>query len=131
MSRKIINSLVVLLIAITGLLTSCTYDWIEYPKPPPVDTTKVISFSTDVEPIWNDGNYCISCHKTGGASPNLETGKSFNSINSLGLVDLATPSNSIIYYYTEPSTGSHQRKKYTAIQAQTVLIWIQQGGKNN
>lgn len=132
MSRKIINSLLISLIALMGALTSCTYDWIEYPAPPPIDTTVVISFSADVEPIWNDGNNCTSCHSTGGsASPNLETGKAYNSITSLGLVDLTNPESSIIYYYAAPTTGSHTWKKYNAAQAQTVLVWIQQGGKNN
>jgi hypothetical protein len=131
MSRKIINSLIVLLISIAGALTSCTYDWIEYPVPPPVDTTVVISFSADVTPIWNDGGNCTSCHKTGGQAPNLETDKAYNSINSLGLVDLTNPSSSIIYYYPEASTNSHKWKKYDATQAQTILTWIQQGGKNN
>lgn len=131
MSRKIINLLVVLLISIAGALTSCTYDWIEYPAPPPIDTTVVISFSADVEPIWNSGNNCTGCHKTGGQSPNLEAGKAYNSINSLGLVDLTNPESSIIYYYTAPSTDSHKWKKYNATDAQTILVWIQQGGKNN
>ena len=131
MNRKIINFFVVLLISFAGFLSSCTYDWIEYPAPPPVDTTVVISFSADVEPIWNDGNYCTKCHKTGGQSPNLETGKAYNSINSLGLVDLADPESSIIYYYPAPSTDSHTWQKYNATQAQTILQWIKQGGKNN
>ena len=131
MNKKIINLIAVLMISIAGYLTSCTYDWIEYPVPPPVDTTVVISFSTDVEPIWNNGNNCTSCHKAGGQAPDLETGKSYSSINNLGLVDLTNPETSIIYEHPAPSTNTHKWKKYDATQAQTILTWIKQGGKNN
>jgi len=127
------NLLVLLFITTMGFLSSCTYDWIEYPAPPPIDTTVIISFKTDVEPIWNNGNNCTSCHKTGGSMPNpdLETGKAYNSINSMGLVDLNNPEASIIYDHIAPSTNTHKWKKYDATQAQTILVWIQQGGKNN
>ena len=131
MNRKIINLLVVLLISVAGFLSSCTYDWIEYPQPEPIDTTVVISFSQDVTPIWDNGNNCTGCHKTGGQSPNLEADKAYNSITSLGLVDLTDPESSIIYYYPAPATDSHKWKKYTATEAQTILTWIKQGGKNN
>lgn len=126
------NLFIVLLISIMGLLSSCTYNWIEYPIPPPIDTTVVISFNQQIEPIFNNGSLCISCHKSGGTAPNLETGKAYTSITNSALVSLSDPPTSIIYDVPNPAnTSDHTWKKYTAEQAQLVLTWIKQGALNN
>jgi hypothetical protein len=123
--------LIALLIAIAGFLTSCTYEWIEYPEPDPIDTTVVISFSTQIEPIFNNGNYCTSCHGQGGTAPNLITGNAYTSITSMGLVVTKDPTASKIYYYIEPKSSTHSWKKYTASDAQLISTWIIQGALNN
>ena len=88
-----------------------------------------ISFVKSVEPIFNNGNNCTACHKTGGIKPDLSTGKAFASITSL--INTANPEASKIYSYPAPATSTHTHKKYTAAQAATVLAWIEQGAKNN
>jgi hypothetical protein len=93
------------------------------------DTTEV-SFSADIEPIFNDGNYCTSCHG-GKQAPDLRTGKAYASLNSTKYLNLATPAESRIYKHPHPDTNEHLQKKYNSPQASKVLSWIQQGAKNN
>ncbi|MBE0650999.1 MAG: hypothetical protein IH595_09165 [Bacteroidales bacterium] len=112
-------------------LSSCQYDNVVPQPVTPIDTTQVISFATQVQPIFSAQN-CTNCHKTGGQSPDLTSGHSYNSIISLNLVDLNNPENSLIYWYPDPAdTQHHNWQKYTASQAQIVLQWIKQGALNN
>ncbi len=114
-------------------LSSCQYDNITPEPVTPIDTTQVISFATQIQPIFSTQK-CTTCHKVGGSepSPNLTEGNAYNSIISMNLVDLANPENSLIYWYPDPAdTQHHTWQKYTANQAQLVLQWIKQGAKNN
>lgn len=90
-----------------------------------------ISFATSVEPVFNSSNNCTACHRTGGTSPDLTTGKAYASISNSKYINLADPEASKIYSYLAPNTSTHTHKKYTAAQAATVLNWIKQGAKNN
>lgn len=129
--RKIILNVLVL-VAIILFAASCQYKFIVEPVIPPPDpddtTVAKVSFSGEVEPIFTNLN-CIACHKSGGQKPNLVTGAAYNSIMSLGLADTTDPSSSIIYQKPLPS-GDHYIK-YTSANANTVLLWIQQGALNN
>jgi len=112
------------------LLNACTYDFIVKEELTPVDPTVPVSFSTQIVPIFT--NSCVSCHKTGGQAPDLTAANAYNSIQSMKLVNTATPASSIIYTEPNPAnTAVHSWKKYTAAEAQLVLTWIQQGAKNN
>lgn len=113
------------------LIASCQYDFILPPvTPPPIDSTQVISFSAQVEPIFTTEG-CIQCHKTGGQMPDLTTGNAFNSLNSTRYINKTTPEESLIYLYPNPESATHTWKKYTAADAQIVLQWIKQGAENN
>ena len=122
-----------LLVSVTFLallIVSCQYDFIVPEVAPPIDTSKVISFATDVVPIFStDG--CIQCHNTGGQTPNLTAANAFASLNSSRYINTTSPEESKIYLYPNPETTTHERKKYTAAQAAIILQWIQQGAKNN
>lgn len=111
-------------------ISSCNYDNVVEPAPPsPTDT---VSFSQQIEPIFNSGNNCTSCHATGVQAPDLTTGNAYNSIMNLNLVNTASPETSIIYWHPDPTnTSAHTWKKYTTNQAALVLLWIQQGAKDN
>ena len=110
--------------------SSCQYDNPVAPAPP--DPGVTVSFATQTEPIFNNGNTCTACHKTGAQAPDLTTGNAYNSIVNMNLVNASTPESSLIYWYPDPTdTANHTWKKYTAAQAQLVLLWIQQGAKNN
>jgi len=109
------------------LLNACTYDFIVKEELPPIDVTVPVSFSTQIVPILT--NSCVSCHKTGGQSPDLSAANAYSSIKTMNLVNATTPESSIIYAF--PGSSSHSWKGYAASEAQLVLTWIQQGAKNN
>ena len=98
--------------------SSCEYKWIEG-----ADPSATVSFSSDIQPIFT--SKCVSCHSDGGIAPfSLEAGKSYESIDSEGLIDTANPGNSKLL-------SSHVTEKITANQAEQLLYWIQQGGAND
>ncbi len=116
-----------LIIVMIIAFSSCEYVYIEPPEVPPVDTTVIVSFDTTIVPIFSDQS-CTSCHKTGGTSPDLTPDNAYTSIVP-GLVNLNDPESSTIY--TKPHQDGSHYQKYTPIQAQNVLVWIEQGAKNN
>jgi hypothetical protein len=120
--RKIFNAFIMLT---AGMLffVSCTSDLI---KPEPITPpSSNLSYSGNVQPIFT--SKCINCH--GGAiAPDLTAANSYNSLNSMGLINTSDPSKSEIYI--EMSTGG-MSSYCTASEAATVLAWIEQGAKNN
>lgn len=122
-------------IVVLGLLFSgCLYNFIvpepEIPTDPEDPNTPLVSFSQDIIPIFNNGNNCTSCHD-GGQIPDLTAANAYASLNSTRYINSATPEESKIYTWPHPDTDSHKQKKYTSAQAAKVLIWINQGAKNN
>lgn len=122
--RKLLLVLVIAFIA-----SSCEYEFIEPVST--VDPTDTISFSNDILPIFNNNQYCTSCHKTGGTQPDLTVLNAYQSINDQGLIDLSNPESSEIYTYPSPNTSEHSWKKYTTNEADLVLQWIKQGALDN
>lgn len=112
-------------------LASCEYEFIDSPPLPPVDTTDTVKFAEDILPIFNDNDNCTTCHKTGGTSPDLTEANAYNSIMSMGLVDLTTPENSKLYIFPRPGSTDHNWKTYSQSQSEKVLNWIRQGALNN
>ncbi len=108
------------------ILASCQYKSIVEPVIPPPDPLDTISYSAEIEPIYQDAG-CISCH-SGGQAPDLRAGNSYSSIMN-GYVDTEDPAASKIYYYPLPDGGHYQ--KYTSAQAALLLGWIEQGAMDN
>ena len=106
---------------------SCEYTYIVPEKIEPPDTTVTISFDTTIVPIFSDRS-CTNCHRTGGTSPDLTPDNAYASIVP-DRVDLDILEESKIYTIPHPD-GSHPQK-YTGKQAQDVLLWIDQGAKDN
>lgn len=115
---------ILMLTAMSLLLVSCEYEFIEVTPP---DPTVEVKFSSEIVPIFSANN-CINCHKAGGTSPDLTAANAYNSIYP-SLVNLSSPELSTIYVTPVPS-GNHP-VKYTPNQAALVLEWIKQGAKNN
>jgi len=116
---------------ITGIAVfSCTYDFIKEAATP-INPGAPVSFSQQILPIFNNNNNCTSCHKPGGQKPDYTIANAYNSILNNNVVNLAVPASSPFYKVPNPTTNTHTWKKYTANQAQLVLIWIQQGAQNN
>ncbi len=115
-------------VVIVGFMASCTYNEYVPEVAPPIDSTDTISFATDIQPIFTAK--CIGCH-AGSSAPmglDLEEGVSYDKIVP-SHVNLDSPEESLIYTHPSPD-GSHYAK-YTAAEAQLVLVWIQQGAQNN
>jgi hypothetical protein len=72
----------------------------------------------------------MPCHATGAALPNLEAGKSYQSLMSIaGMVDTITPDNSNLYKSMKP--GGSMSNYCKKANADSVYKWIRQGAKNN
>jgi hypothetical protein len=127
------KNILLMLVMVTSLLiiSSCQYKFIVEPAVVPPNPEDTVSFSLDVIPIWNDNNNCISCHDGSPQHPDLRPEAAFGELNSMGLIDTQNPEQSLIYDHPHPDTDSHSWKKYTNTQAATVLLWIEQGAKNN
>jgi mono/diheme cytochrome c family protein len=113
--------LIMLLIAVGGVffITSCTSDTL---VPEKIDPGKKVSFSSDIQPIFNAN--CISCH-SGNTAPDLREGKSYSSLISGNYINKTAPNQSVLYIEMAPNGGM---SSYTnASEAQLVLLWIQQG----
>jgi hypothetical protein len=110
------------------LVSSCEYDWIEPTKGPIVPTPDTVSYSLNIQPIW-DANCAMSgCHSSSGWDPPLTADKSYNELINNGFVNLAVPTESEIYKVIR--TGSMSQYSNSTNNA-LVLKWIQQGAKNN
>lgn len=110
------------------MMSSCQYKYIVEPVVAPPDPEVPVSFSTEIQPIW-DAQNCIGCHNTGGQKPDLTEGNSYASIMGIGLVENEDPTASKIYYYPLPD-GDHVAK-YTSSQAALISLWIEQGALDN
>ncbi|MBN1819337.1 MAG: hypothetical protein JW833_01395 [Prolixibacteraceae bacterium] len=115
-------------------LGSCEYTfWVPEPVPeipdPNDPNAEQISFAQTIQPIFT--NSCVECHTTGKQLPDLSEGNAFSSINTSRYLNTSTPEESLIYIHPNPDSNTHSQRKYTATQAQNVLIWITQGAKNN
>ena len=123
------KTIILLIITLVGFATlhSCTYDWYE---PIPADIPDVVSYSNDIQPIWdNRGCNASGCHSSGGFSPNLTAGISYDDIISEGMVNLASPESSILY--TKCAPGGSMNKYTQPGDSDFILAWIQQGALNN
>jgi hypothetical protein len=126
---KRIKKLIFLIIA--GIaVSSCAYDFIKEDTTP-IDPNAQVSFSQQILPIFNNNNNCTSCHKPGQTSPDYTAANAYSSIMNNNVVNTAAPASSPLYTIPAPTTSTHTWKKYTATQAQLILLWIQQGAKNN
>ena len=113
------------------IMSGCYYDWIVPDVIPEIPDDQEISFSQQVLPIFNTGNNCTACHRTGGTSPDLTTGNAYASLNNPRYVNQTNPEQSAIYAIPSPGAARQHFKVYTGEQAALVLAWIRQGAKNN
>ena len=101
-----------------------------------VQTVPVVSYATDVHPIWS-ARGCTNCHgNAGGLTLSGNAAASF--LEVIDLVDLGTPANSeILTKPLAPAQGgvNHNGGTYFAttsdVDYQTILAWITQGANNN
>jgi len=129
------NLFVILIIALS--FVGCRYNFIVPEEVPPVvdpgdPGAPQMSFANDIIPIFNTGNKCVACHTTGKTAPDLTPDHAFASLNTTKFINSAAPEQSRIYVHPNPAnTNQHVQKKYTSQEAANVLLWIQQGAKDN
>ncbi|PKP53488.1 MAG: hypothetical protein CVT92_04120 [Bacteroidetes bacterium HGW-Bacteroidetes-1] len=121
--------LAILAFILSGMLTSCEYEYV-IPDVPVIDPTVPIKFSEEIAPIFSNNNNCIACHKTGATSPDLTADRAYNSIVP-ALINTADAEASQIYWHAHPLSTTHAWKKYKTAEAALLLEWIKQGAKNN
>ncbi|MBI2968299.1 MAG: hypothetical protein HYY40_10880 [Bacteroidetes bacterium] len=130
-------------------LPGCSWDYpepINPPPPPPCDTCPCdtcplpVSLSNHIQPIFTAQCAKTGCHVTGayaGGLLNLSTGQAYNEIWSTGThfpyvdtVNTITCPSGNYCLYAKISTGT-MKDKLTSTQRDTILLWIQQGARNN
>lgn len=121
-----INQCIKYIVLCTLILCSCEYEFIEIPI---YESNTPVSFSEDIFPILNNNN-CITCHKSGSQNPYFTQDAAYKSIVP-ALIDSLQPDESKFYVYPNPGSLEHRFKKYSQSEAALILIWIQQGAKNN
>jgi len=115
-----------LLFALVGFLfSSCEYEWIQPIKPPIPD---VVSYSADIQPIFDRDCNSSACHAAGSTPPDLSEGNSYDALINGNYVDVETPEASILY--TTMKSGS-MRFYTNPGDEEIVLAWIEQGALNN
>jgi hypothetical protein len=123
--RSAINTSL-LMVLLTVLISSCYYRENEVlrPEPPPED----ISYSEDIQPIWDARCNSATCHG-GRWAPNLLASVSYNELIGGGYVDEQNPAGSIIY---EVCVSGGSMVQYTEVgDAEKILKWIEDGAQNN
>jgi hypothetical protein len=131
--RTLNCSLLIIVFSLAFITISCEKTTVIYPKAPQTDTTKKVSFATDVMPVFTNNENCSSCHSPGSDIFSLATREdAWNSIQANNLVNISAPESSKLYdKIIESNPQAHDWKKYTSSEAAIVLKWITQGAKNN
>lgn len=107
------------------LLQSCEYEWIVPDDPEMPD---VISYSNNIQPLFDRSCNASGCHSSGGPSPNLSAEVSYNELLGGGYVNVDDPESSTLY--TSVRFGSMKAHAQPG-DAAYILKWIEQGAQNN
>jgi hypothetical protein len=116
-------------------LSGCYYDNLEelHPGDPPCDTTGVISFSTDIDPIFKRscGSQDLACHNTDQSSSTYGLGTYddviFTIDDSGDFLETITHDPSISASLWMPKDGN----KLDACSIQKIQAWLNRGRLNN
>ena len=89
-----------------------------------INSEDTVYFKTEIQPIFTAN--CITCHK-GTRNPDLREGNSYTSLTTSGYVSLPAESSRL---YLKITSGGHNSFTLPG-EKEKILIWIQQGAKNN
>ena len=118
--RRVNLVIVMIMLALAGFTSCEKYQFL----PPVVEPDVEVLFQTEIQPIFTAN--CTSCHG-GIVPPDLRDGKAYESLTTNGYVDLPAETSKL---YTKITSSSHLART-NDLQKQKILIWIQQGAKNN
>lgn len=126
------HSIFLVLILFSLFIAGCKYDYI-LPVPTPVidNGGNPISFSSQIVPIFSNGDQCTKCHKPGGAvSPDFtKPAATLYSLIFPTYVNTADPAGSTIY--KNAYSGNHNGARVSDTEAALILQWIKEGANNN
>ena len=122
---KIFKALTIFVLA-GFILCSCEYEWIQPIKVPIPDN---VSFSANIQPIFNNGCNTSICHGAGGKAPDLSEANAYTALMNGGYVDIDTPESSILY--VTMTSGSMKNYVKDPSDPDIILAWIEQGAENN
>jgi len=132
MSKKIIIVGIILVSQIVLLMNSCTKDTTVIIDNTP-EITKTVSFSKDIQPIFNNSCATAGCH-SGKQAPNLSAATSYVALTTGGYLNTGTPNTSVVYLWLTgkeavamPSGATNNPSNINGL----MLAWIKQGAKNN
>lgn len=119
---------ILLIIALIGITAwqSCQYEWLD---PVDVFVPDVVSFSVDIQPIFDQSCNNAGCHSTGGTAPDLKPSNAYADLFAKDLIDLAIPGNSKLY--KKIAAGGSMNKYTQPGDPEIILKWIEEGALNN
>ena len=95
---------------------------------------KIVSFKTDIIPVFNKNCALSGCHGSGGHVPVLLGSNAFSTLTSGNYLNMANPSKSVLYLWltgkeavSMPMGAENNPSNINAL----VLAWITQGAKDN
>jgi len=89
---------------------------------------QAVSFSGELEPLFNSSCALAGCHISGGHKPYLTTGISYNEIVNGGFVNTSVPKSSVLYLKIN---GEMRVYMPSAENRQKVYDWIRNGAPHN
>jgi hypothetical protein len=118
--------LVIIILAGIVSLQSCQYDWLD-----PIDPIipDVVSYSANIQPIFDRSCNSSGCHATGGVAPDLTPANAYNDLMAKNQINTANPESSELY--TKCASGGSMNKFCQPGDPEIILKWIQEGALNN
>lgn len=119
-----------------AVLYSCEKDNYFVPKETIVNPNVPISFSQDIQPIFDLSCSISGCHDGQNDDPDLTVGNAYASLFSTGDIDTVTAENSKLYKRVAGVSGALMPPTANggplpANKVSLILNWIKQGAKDN
>jgi hypothetical protein len=108
---------------IAGILLFGSCEKVVYP-PFEIEPPDSVSYSLDIQPIWD--SKCVNCHN-GQRDPDLRPEESYNALIDGGQINTSDPAESDLM---KKLYGTHDSRA-TEGEKQLILLWIEEGAKNN
>ncbi|MFY0653156.1 MAG: hypothetical protein JXQ96_14035 [Cyclobacteriaceae bacterium] len=125
-TKASIIALASILISVT-MLSSCVYEEV-LPEVIELPEGEVLSFSEDIQPIFDAKCNSIGCHN-GNVAPNLLASDAYNDLITGNYINTGTPENSSLYI--DIDFGGSMQLYATPLERAIILKWIEEGAQNN
>lgn len=126
--RKHLKKQLLIFLLLPLFFESCVYEILI----PPDNSGQVISFQTDIIPIFNSSCNTQFCHASGGVSPFLTMEQAYNELWEGNYIDTLSPANSELYLWVaDEKPIAMPPGAYDPFIASTILAWIEQGALDN